>query len=349
MFVFSQQIAAKPYARAENLKDFQKQEQDFEMWTSGYSTLKLESCKDRGPESRPPNYSYKTPENNGTLRSSNLVFTDSDKIKWSNIGGEKPKRQALFELVQCINDLNTKESDIAECMRQIHRQMDTDSQTYNLVENIVLQRTHRNMTSWEVLTSALAGNGRQRAQIALAHALRTDHQLPLTVKEYEILLEAIFYLPKGPIQRALYDALFSLASQNNCHSDVSTMAMLVLAGLVKRSQQAGYNITLCNNVFGLIHDSYKNKSNLYHPESVEHEAYLRNHIWALSNLGHLSGLEIILRHRDHDNSFIRSAVAIAMRKLPPSHTDHHLLRYETFLIFRNRLEIETLRCHFFFP
>ena len=310
------------------MKGFQKEEQDIEMWTSGYSTLKLLNCRARPPHQNPNGHLRENLKNNDTLTNTTLVFTDSDKINWSNVGGEKPKTQPLFEILQCINDPKTKESQTAECVRQLHRQMETDPLTFDLVENLVLQRAHQNVTSWAVLSSSLAGNGKYRAQKTLAHALKADHPSPLTVKEYEVLLEAIFYLPIGPLHQTLYDALFNLATQSKSHSDVPTMAMLVLAGLTKRAQQAGYNTTLCNSILGLIQHSYRNKSNLYHPESGEHESYLRNHIWALGNLGHLSGLEIILQHRDHDSSGIRSAVVSAMRKLPPGHTDHHLMRYE---------------------
>ncbi|KAJ7389355.1 hypothetical protein OS493_032212 [Desmophyllum pertusum] len=52
---------------------------------------------------------------------------------------------------------------------------------------------------------------------------------------------------------------------------------------------------------------------------------LRDHIWAFGNLGHHSGLPVILEHIDHDNSGIRSAVISALRKLPPEHTNQHLM------------------------
>ena len=53
---------------------------------------------------------------------------------------------------------------------------------------------------------------------------------------------------------------------------------------------------------------------------------LRDHIWAFGNLGHHSGLPVILEHFDHDNSGNRSAVISAMRKFSPEHTNQHLMR-----------------------
>ena len=318
---------ANGHPRADNFKGFQDQEQDIEMSTKGYSKLTLRSCSE--PEHRRSKRCATEEEHLKTARSltsDNLLFTDTEKISWSKIGGEKKKTRPFYEVLRCFTDKKMKEREIGDCSNEMHRMIRDDKGTFQMVAKLVRDRSHQNLTSWAVYVAALAGHGKYEAQNALAQAVKTDSPRPLSKEEYEALLVGIFYLPEGPLHSQLFDALLQLMSREEKGDEVTSTAMLVLAGLAERAKRAGYNETLCDNVAEMIHNRYRNRSTLYPFDSEEHEMQLRDHVWAFGNLGHHSGLPVILKHIDHDNSGIRSAVISAMRKLPPEHTYQHLMR-----------------------
>ncbi|KAJ7311796.1 hypothetical protein OS493_039835 [Desmophyllum pertusum] len=201
-----------------------------------------------------------------------------------------------------------------------------DKSVFRAIKRLVQNRNHQNLTSWSVYAAAVAAHGKYEAQNVLAQAVKTGNPRPLTSEEYETLLISIFYLPDGPLHSSLFNALLELTIEDGKGEDVTATAMLVLAALTERAKRAGYNDSLSDSVADMIHHRYRNRSSLYHPESIEYESHLRDHIWAFGNLGHHSGLPIILEHIDHDNSDIRSSVISAMRKLPPKHTDQHLMK-----------------------
>ena len=318
---------ANGHPRAENLEGFKDQEQDIEMSTKGYSKLTLRSCSElehhRSKRSVTEEEHVKAAR---SLNSENLLFTDTEKINWSKIGGEKKKARPFYEVLRCFTDKNMKEREIGDCSNEMHRMVRDDEDAFGKIIRLVRDRSHQNLTSWAVYVAALAGHGKYDAQNALAQAVKADSPRPLSKEEYETLLVGIFYLPEGPLHSKLFEALLHLISQEEKGDEVTSTAMLVLAGLAERAKRSGYNETLCDNVAEMIHNRYKNRSTLYHPDSAEHEMQLRDHIWAFGNLGHHSGLPVILTHIDHDNSGIRSAVISAMRKLPPEHTNQHLMR-----------------------
>ena len=315
------------HPRADNFEGFQGQDQDIEMSTRGYSKLKLRSCSE--PKHQRSKRSLTKEEHlkiTRSLDSDNLLFTDTEKINWSKIGGEKKTMRPFYELLRCFTDKTMKEREIGDCSNEMHLTVRDDQGTFQKVARLVRDRSHQNLTSWAVYVAALAGHGKYEAQNALAQAIQADYPRPLRQEEYETLLVGTFYLPEGPIHTRLFDALLQLISRDEKGDEVTSTAMLVLAGLVERAKRAGYNETLSDNIAEMIHNRYINRSTLYHPDSEEHEMNLRDHIWAFGNLGHHSGLSVILEHIDHDNSGIRSAVISAMRKLPPEHTNQHLLR-----------------------
>ena len=314
---------AHGHPRAENFKDFGKQ--DIEMSTSGYSKLTLRSCS--GAKNR--RFKRSTVDNQHHLKSlisDSLLFRDTEKIKWSKIGGEKKKTRPLYELLRCFVDKSTKEREVGYCTNELHHMVRSDESVFRAVKRLVQNRNHQNLTSWTVYVGALAAHGKGEAQDALADAVKADSPRPLTSEEYKALLMSIFYLPDGPLHCNLSNALFELTLKDEKDEDITATAMLVLAGLAKRAKKAGYNDSLSDSIADMVHHRYRNRSSLYHPDSEEHETHLRDHIWAYGNLGHHSGLPVILEHIDHDNSDIRSAVISAMRKLSPQYTDHHLLR-----------------------
>ena len=318
---------SKGHPRADNYDGFP--DQDIGMSTKGYNKLTLQSCsQSKHRRSRRSATSGEDhTEQVKTLERESLVFKDSGKIDWKKYGGEQTRNtRPLYELIRCFTDKSLKEREIGDCSRELSHLIRSNEEAFKKVSNTLIQRTHQNITSWAVLVSSFAWHGTLQAQNVLAQVLTSNHPDTFSLEEYEALLTGIFYLPKGPLHQKLYEALFESAMKGHKHKDVSSMAMLVLSGLAKRAELAGYNETLQHRVAELIHTSYRNKSNLHKADTEDHESYLRDHIWAFGNLGHLSGLPVILEHADHDSSGIRSAVVSAMRKLPQEHTDHHLMK-----------------------
>ena len=313
------------HPRAENFKDFGKQ--DIEISTSGYSKLKLLFCSD--PEHHRSKRSTIERNKSTTLKflfRDTILFTDAEKLRWSEIGGEKNKSRPLHEVLRCLVDRDIKEREVAYCASELHHMVRNDESVFKSIRRLVQNREHQNLTSWGVYVSALAAHGKFEAQNSLAHAVKTRTTRPLSDEEYEKLLLSIHYLPDGPLHSSLFDALLELAFEDEKEDHITATAMLVLSGLTERAKTAGYNETLSDSVAEMIYNRYRNKSSLYHPDSVDHEMHLRDHIWAFGNLGHHSGLPVILEHIDHDDSSIRSAVISAMRKMPREHTDQHLMK-----------------------
>ena len=316
---------ANGHPRAENYKDFQKQ--DIEISTSGYSKLKLRSCSD--PEHQRSKRSISDKHHSDTVQSltgDTILFTDGEKINWSEIGGEKRETRPLHEVLRCFDDKSVKEQEVSNCAKELHLMIRNDASVFKEIKRLVLNRSHQNLTSWGVYTAALAARGKYEAQNVLARAVKTRTPRSLSGEEYETLLLSIHYLPKGPIYCSLFDALSELAFADENEDHITAAAMLVLAGLTERAKTAGYNETLSDSVAEMILNRYLNKSSLYHPDTLDHEMQLRDHIWAFGNLGHHSGLPVILEHIDHDDSSIRSAVISAMRKMPQQYTDQHLMK-----------------------
>lgn len=311
--------------RAENVKDFQ--EQDIEITAKGHSRLRLRSCSDS--QHQRSKRSTMVKEDSYTIRyltRDTLVFSDTRNIKWSETGDEKTKVRPLYEVLRCFVDKSIKEREVADCSSELHRMVRTDKNVFQVIKQLVHKRNHQNITYWGVYVSALAAQGEYKAQNALAHALTTQYPRPLTTKEYETLLVSIHYLSSGPLHASLFNALFSLTSGDEKEDHITAIAMLVLAGLTERVETGGYNETLCASVADMIYNRYRNRSRLYHPDSLDGEMQLRDHIWAFGNLGHHSGLPVILRYIEHDDSSIRSAVILALRKMPQKYTEKHLIR-----------------------
>ena len=316
---------ANGHPRAENYKDFQKQ--DIEISTSGYSKLKLRSCSD--PEHQRSKRSIIEKHHSDTVKSltgDTILFSDGEKINWSEIGGEKNEARPLYEVLRCFDDKSVKEQEVSYCAKELHLMVRNDTSVFKEIKRLVLNRGHQNLTSWGVYTAALAAHGKYEAQNVLARAVKTRNPRPLSGEEYETLLLSIHYLPKGPLHYSLFDALSGLAFADEKEDHITAAAMLVLAGLTERAKTAGYNETLSDGVAEMILNRYVNRSSLYDPGTLDHEMQLRDHIWAFGNLGHHSGLPLILEQIDHDDSSIRSAVISAMRKMPQKHTDQHLMK-----------------------
>lgn len=313
------------HPRAENVKNFENQ--DIEVSASGYSKLRLKSCSDpHHPRSKRSVTEKEHLDILKTLTRDSILFTDNEKINWSDVGRDDMKTRPLDELLRCLVGKSVQEREIAYCSTELHHLIRKDKRALKAIKQLFKNRNHQNITSWSVFASALAAHGKYEAQNALADAVMRCTPRPLSMEEFESLLVAIHYLPTGPLHSNLFDALLKLAFDNTKEDSITATAMLVLAGLTERATKAGYNETLSKSVVEIIFHRYKNKSNIYHPDSIDHEMQLRVHIWAVGNLGHHSGLPIILEHIDHDDSSIRSAVVSAMRKMPQEYTNHHLIK-----------------------
>ena len=316
---------ANGHPRAQNHENFENQ--DIEVATTGYSKLKLKSCYNAHQRSK---HSVVTDQEllnaqRSVMRDS-ILFTDVEKINWTNVGGDNMKTRPLYELLRCFVDNNVQEREIAYCSTELHHLIQNDKSVFKAIKELVKNRNHQNLTSWNVFVSALAAHGKYEAQNALADAVKTRNPRPLDDEEYESLLIAIHYLPTGPLHSSLFDALVKLSFDDTKKDRVTTTAMLVLAALTERAEKAGYNETLSESLAEMLCNRYKNKSTIYNPDSIDYEMQLRDHVWAFGNLGHHSVLPVILEHIDHDDSSIRSAVISAMRKMPKKYTDQHLMK-----------------------
>ena len=317
----------KPYKRALNHKAFQDQP-DFDFKASGESLLHLLAC------SRP--YSGKRTKRSdnenvksyfATLKRDSLTYGDMHRLKWSSVGNPKRPSRTFYELLRCYSDTSVKESELTICIKELHFLARNDDDIFQKIVNLALERSHQNISTWSGLVGSLVVRGDYNTQKILASLLLSDDPRPLTEKEYSLLLEAVYFIPSGPLYPDLLQALISLHRNVSKNEEISVMAMLVASGLVKRCHEAGYNSSLLDIMLQHLHNSFKNHPARYHDkESDTHEAYLRNHLWAFGNLGHLSTLKLITRHLDHDNSGIRFSAVSALRKLPSQDTDHHLLR-----------------------
>ena len=214
------------------------------------------------------------------------------------------KTRPLYELLRCLVGKTVQKRELAYCATDLHRLIRNDNSALKAITKLVKNRNHQNLTSWKVCVSALAAHGKYEAQNALADAVDPSKPRSLSFEEYESLLVAIYYLPTGPLYSNLFDALLKLAFDYTKEESITATAMMVLAGLSERATKEGYNETLSKSVVNVIFDRYKNKSTIYHPDSVDYEMQLRDHIWAFGNLGHHSGLPVILEHLDHDDSSI---------------------------------------------
>jgi len=137
------------------------------------------------------------------------LFSDAEKINWSEIGGEKKKARPLHEVLRCFVDKNVKKREVGACASELHHMVRNDESVFKTIKRLVENRNHQNQTSWGVYVSALAAHGKYEAQNVLAQAVKTRKPRPLSDEEYETLLLSIYYLPKGPLHSSLFDALMS--------------------------------------------------------------------------------------------------------------------------------------------
>ena len=315
----------KPYKRPLNNPDFQTQP-DFDVKASGESHLKLLGCSVKPQRSK-----RSLPDENGKISLDNfkqdtLTHSDVHRMQWKRVGNPNKPTRSFYELLRCYWDRSTKMNELSQCIKELHYLARTDDKTHQKIANLTLLRSHQNFSTWSGLVGALVVKGDYATQIILSKALLSEDPRPLDDQEHSVLLEAVFFIPARPLCPELLEALLSLHKNRSKSDEVTVRAMLIISGLVRRVQDAGYNRSLSEKIAQHLHDSFKTHPARFHDdESEAHETYLRNHIWAFGNLGHVSSLSTIIRYLDHDSSGIRYSAVFALHKFPFNDTEHHLL------------------------
>lgn len=306
--------------------DFQTQP-DINFKASGESHLNLLSCLRNPRRSKRSAAEENAASSLANLKQDTLIYHDVHRLGWSQVGNPQKPSRTFYELLRCYSDPSVKKHELSVCIKELHYLARIDDDIHRNIAELTLSRSHQNFSTWSGLVGALVVKGDYDTQVTLTKALLSEDPRPLNVKEHSTLLEAVFFIPAGPLYPELLQALLSLHKNRSRSDEVTVRAMLVLSGLVRRVHEAGYNRTLSDTIAQHLHRSFKTHPHRFHDdESESHETYLRNHIWAFGNLGHASSLLTIARHLDHDSSGIRYSAVSALRKLPSKDTDHYLLR-----------------------
>ena len=323
---FSQLHDEKEYKRPLNNPDFQNQP-DFDFKASGESYLNLLSCSAKPRRTKRFVEDENATSSLANLKKDTLTYSEVHRVEWSKLGNPKKPTRTFYELLRCYSDPSVKKNELSQCIKELHYLARTDSKTHQKIAELTLSRSHLNFSTWSGLVGALVVKGDYETQKVLTKALLSEEPRPLNEKEHSILLEAVFFIPAGPLYPELVQALLSLHKNNSKSDEVTVRAMLVMSGLVRRVHDAGYNRSLSESIAHYLHRSFKSHPARFHDyESDSHETYLRNHIWAFGNLGHASSLNTIIPHLDHDSSGIRYSAVSALRKLASQDTDRHLLK-----------------------
>ena len=316
----------KHFKRPLTNPDFQNQP-NFDVKASGESHLDLLSCSQKPQRSKRSTTDENPAPMLANLKQDTLTHADVHRLHWSKFGNPKKPTRTFYELLRCYSDPSVRKTELSQCVKELHYLARTDDETHRTIAKLTLSRSHQNFSSWSGLVGALVVKGDYETQKVLAQALLSEDPQPLSDKEHSTLLEAVFFIPDGPLYPELLQALLSLHKNNSKSDEVTVRAMLIMAGLVRRVYEAGYNRSLSGDVAQYLQQSFRTHPARFHDdESEPRETYLRNHIWAFGNLGHASSLKTIIRYLDHDNSGIRYSAVSALRKLPSEDTDHHLLR-----------------------
>ena len=315
----------KPYNRPMNNPEFQEQP-DFAPKASGESHLNLRRCL--SPHSRrAKRSSEKLHYYLVSFKQDTLTYNEINNVKWSSVGDPNKPKRTFYELLRCYSDITVKKSELSQCVKDLHYLAKTDDKIFKNIVNLTLERSHLNFSTWSGLVGSIVVRGDYLTQKILSQAILTDDPRPLSEEEHAKLLEAVYFIPAGPLYPELLEALLSIHKNSSKSSEITVRAMLVISGLVRRCHDAGYNRSLSEGIAQHLHHSFKtHPARFHHEESETHDEYIWSHICAFGNLGHISSLNLITKYLDHDSSSIRYFAVSALRKLPAQYTDHHLLR-----------------------
>ncbi|CAB3978996.1 DNA double-strand break repair Rad50 ATPase, partial [Paramuricea clavata] len=322
---FSYLRSNKPYNRPMNKPEFQQQP-DLGLKASGESHLHLLRCVNP-TNRRSKRSSEKLDSSLESLKQDTLSYDGIRRLKWSSIGDPNKLSRTFYELLRCYSDPSVKESELSQCIKEFHYLAKTDDEIFENIVNLTLERSHLNFSTWSGLVGAIVVRGDCKTQKILSRAILSEEPRPLSDKEHATLLEAVFFIPAGPLYPELLQALLSLHKNSSKSDEITVRAMLVTSGLVRKCHDAGYNRSLSESIAQHLHQSFKTHPARFHDEeSQSHDEYIWSHVCAFGNLGHMSSLNLITRYLDHDSSGIRYFAVSALRNLPTQYTDHHLLR-----------------------
>ena len=314
-----------PYNRSLTKPKFHEQP-DLAPKASGESHLNLLRCvglHDR----RAKRSSEKTLYHLVNFKQDTLSHNGMKNVKWSLVDDPNKPKRTFYELLRCYSDLSVKKNELLQCVIELHYLARTDDEIFKNIVNLTLERSHQNFSTWSGLVGSIVVRGDYQTQKILSQAILSDEPRPLSEKEHAKLLEAVYFIPAGPLYPELLEALLSLHKNSSMSSEVTVRAMLVTSGLVRRCHDAGYNRSLSGSIAQYLHNSFNtHPARFHHEESESYNEYIWSHICAFGNLGHISSLNLITKYLDHDSSGIRYFAVSALRKLPIQHTDHHLLR-----------------------
>ena len=241
---------------------------------------------------------------------------------------EEINLKTVYELLRCHWDPAVTKSELNECIKELHIQSKKHNSTFQSIVALAESLSHQNLTTWSALVGCLVIKNDELTQRVLANLITTAYPRSLTDTEFEYILEAVFFLPSGPLSPRLIESLLSVYENKNGskNTEVSHMAMLVVSALVKKCYEAGHNNSLPDFIIGRLLNSFMNHPHRHHDnESETYQSYLRNHLLAFGNLGHISSLNFVTSQLNDDNSVIRLSAVRALRKLPSNETDHLLL------------------------
>ena len=322
---FSYLWSDAPYNRPLNKPEFQQQP-DLELKASGESHLSLLRCVTPANR-RSKRSSEQLHSSLENLKQDTLSYDGIHRLKWSSIGDPNKPSRTFYELLRCYSDPSVKENELSQCIKELHYLAKTDDEIFENIVNLTLERSHLNFSTWSGLVGAIVVRGDCKTQKILSRAILSEEPRPLLDKEHAKLLEAVFFIPAGPLYPELLQALLSLHKNSSKSDEITVPAMLVTSGLVRKCHDAGYNRSLSESIAQHLHQSFKtHPARFRDEESQSHDEYIWSHVCAFGNLGHISSLDLITRYLDHDSSGIRYFAVSALRKLPAQYTDSHLLR-----------------------
>ena len=301
---------------------------DFNIETHGKSHLRLFQCT-RPSNKKRRKRSFQYDDDVALLKKftkDSLMFRQLHLVKGNN--HEQVHLKTVYELLRCHWDPAVTKSELNKCVKELHVQAKKHNSTFQIIVTLAQSLSHQNLSTWGALVGCLVVKNDEQTQRVLADLITTENPRQLTDTEFDYILEAVYFLPSGPLFPRLIESLLSVHENKNGsrHTEVSHMAMLVISALVKKCCDAGYNTSLPDFIFERLRNSFVNHPHRRHEEASEtHQSYLRNHLWAFGNLGHISSLNIVTSQLDSDNSVIRLSAVTALRKLPTSLTDHLLL------------------------
>ena len=302
---------------------------DYNMKTRGESHLQLIQCtRPSNKDRRKRSLEFDDVSWLNKLTKDSLMFRELHLVR-NYEEAEKRNPKTVYELLRCHWDPAVTKSELNQCVKELHIQARRHNYTFQSIVSLAQSLSHQNVTTWSALVGCLVIKNDASTQEVLANLITTEHPRPLTDNEFEYILEAIYFLPSGPLSPRLIESLLSVYEnkKESRNPEVSHMAMLVVSALAKKCHEAGYNHSLPDFIIGRLLNSFLNHPHRHHDqESETYQSYLRNHLWAFGNLGHISSLNVVMSQLDNDNSVIRLSAVKALRKLPSNRTDHLLLQ-----------------------